>query len=109
VLVAGVDGALEVAGTGDTFCARAQDGSVRCWGSDHDGGLGDGVGAPDRCTASDGSTIGCALAPHAIRALDAIDLSARAGTFCAARRDGSVACWGRGYGELPMPVPSPTM
>lgn len=104
--LSGVEQPIEVAGTRDTFCARLASGAVLCWGSDEDGRLGDGVGAPDKCTTPDGSQIRCALAPTPVRALDAIDLDGRGGAFCAARRDGGVSCWGRGYGELAIDVGS---
>jgi serine/threonine-protein kinase len=100
-----IDGALELAATGDTFCARTGSGSVYCWGSDATGALGDGVGAPDACTDASGGAVRCARRPTRVRGLDAIDLDARAGTFCAARRDGGVSCWGATHGSRPQAIP----
>jgi hypothetical protein len=91
---------IEIAGTGDTTCARELSGRVLCWGSDENGALGDGVGAPGLC----GETP-CARTPSPIGGLtDAVDLDARAGTFCAVRRGGAIVCWGAGYAALPTDV-----
>lgn len=103
--VEGVVEPIEISGTRETMCAREQSGRILCWGSDADGGLGDGAGSPMRCDGIDAADTGCARSPVAVIGVtDAIDLDARAGTFCAVRRAGSVACWGRGWGDAPTEV-----
>ncbi len=71
------------AGEGHT-CARADDGSVWCWGDNDAGQLGDGTDR-DRDT------------PAQVRGLtEAVEIAAGSQHTCARRRDGSVLCWGRG-------------
>jgi alpha-tubulin suppressor-like RCC1 family protein len=68
---------------GDSFsCARRSSGTVVCWGSAHNGELGDGSSAEadQPITVSNIS--------------DAVSVAAGKGFSCAAERNGSVWCWG---------------
>src|SRR5262249_35829985 len=64
-------------------CARMSDGTVRCWGSDESGQLGDGK-------ARDAGLAG----PVVARVKDVVELDAAGASTCARRSDGSVHCWG---------------
>jgi alpha-tubulin suppressor-like RCC1 family protein len=81
---------------GDDFtCARIDDGSLRCWGQNNVGQLGQG----------NGNLIGDNEAPSAGMAVDvggvAIQVSAGGVHACAVLEDYSVSCWGDGgQGQL---------
>src|SRR5580704_3394379 len=65
-------------------CAVRGDGSVRCWGRNAEGQLGDGT-AEMRSTPV--TVVGVA---------DVVELALGANSSCALRRDGRVLCWGAG-------------
>jgi alpha-tubulin suppressor-like RCC1 family protein len=70
---------------GDGFtCALLADRSVRCWGIDGDGELGDGL--PKSATRAPAGVVGLGRPASAI--------SAGVGHTCALLDDGSVRCWG---------------
>jgi alpha-tubulin suppressor-like RCC1 family protein len=76
---------------GDNFtCARLDDGSIRCWGANNAGQLGQGNTAE----------IGNDEAPSAGMAVDvgglALEVSAGGSHVCAVLEDYSVVCWGEG-------------
>ena len=77
------------AGTGFT-CARRADGTVRCWGTNQFGQLGDDT------------TAGPRFLPVAVSGLTgAIRIAAGATHACALRGGGSMVCWGgNGQGQL---------
>ena len=78
-------GVVEVSAGGEHLCARFENGSVRCWGADDRGQLGDG--------GTETST-----AP-ALTGFARVVLGERHG--CALRSDGSVWCWGANdFGQL---------
>ncbi len=82
--------AEEVAAGGSNFnCARLGDRTVRCWGANPYGQLGDG--------STNNSTT-----PVAVQGLtDVAQVSAGLTHVCAVRGDGAVLCWGRNtYGQL---------
>ena len=92
--VSGIDGsangsAISVAATSEHTCSLMNDGSVRCFGSNSDGQLGDG-------TTSDSCYPIAAQLPIAATAI------AVGGQFsCALTIAGSIHCWGtNGYGQL---------
>jgi len=90
VPVAGLDGTTTI-GAGDDFsCARKDDGTVRCWGSNQVGSLGDGTGsstAPDNPTPAQVAGILSAGG-------DAADFGMDDETGCVRTTDGSLYCWG---------------
>ncbi|HVJ92153.1 MAG TPA: hypothetical protein VM580_20275, partial [Labilithrix sp.] len=72
----------ELAAGGDHTCALVEDGSVRCWGRNDAGQLGD-------ATTNDASE------PVSVAELhDAIQVVAGLRHTCALLRNGTVACWG---------------
>lgn len=90
VVIAGLDQVEQiVASRGEMYdrgesstCARRADGSVRCWGANTVGQLGDGT--------FDDST-----APVAVGGIDdATDLAVALGHACASTAEGTVVCWG---------------
>ncbi len=89
VAVSGLTDALEVSVSSRRTCARRSSGAVVCWGSNIDGGLGDGT-TTDR------------YVPVAVTGLtDAIEISGDNGHTCVVRASGGVACWGwNGDGQL---------
>ncbi len=80
---------VQLAGAGNSMCARRASGGVACWGAGLNGVLGNG-GSADQHT------------PTAVFGLtDAADISLGLTDACAARRTGEVVCWGlNAYGEL---------
>ena len=88
-LRAGLRGVASVAAGDRQTCALLTDHSVRCWGANEAGQLGDGT-ATGR------------LAPVTVRTLvDAIAVAAGADRTCAIRSTGVAACWGSNqYGQL---------
>ena len=78
-----------VAGTAHT-CARQSNGTVRCWGLNDFGQIGDGNAASPRFTP----------APSVV-CTDAVKIAAGASHTCAVRGGGIMSCWGaNGHGEL---------
>lgn len=81
-------GISSISAGGDHTCALIDDGSIRCWGDNSVGQLGNGTLAP-----TDLSTV--------VGVSDAIAVSAGRQHSCAIRSDRSVLCWGYGNnGEL---------
>lgn len=82
-------GAAQVVAGSHHTCARMLDGTVRCWGRNYEGQLGDGT--MERRTV-----------PTLVAGLTDVEaLSARAGHTCARTREGAVWCWGENYwGQL---------
>lgn len=77
--------AVELVAGSTHFCARLDDGSVRCWGDNTRGALGGGEEVP----------VEVGIAPVAVlNVSNATQISAAAGTTCARISDGSVRCWG---------------
>jgi alpha-tubulin suppressor-like RCC1 family protein len=91
--------ALQLTAGGIQTCARLDDGSVKCWGSNNFGQLGLG----DTQARGDGpGEMGAAL-PAVNLGAGRTALQLTAGVFhtCAKLDDGSVKCWGRNfYGQL---------
>jgi alpha-tubulin suppressor-like RCC1 family protein/Ca2+-binding RTX toxin-like protein len=83
--VVGLTGAIAIATSGHHTCAILVEGSLRCWGANSYGQLGDGT-TDDRFT------------PVAVVGLPAPVRSVSLGYnfTCALLTDGSVWCWGRG-------------
>lgn len=77
-----LDGVAEIAVGAQHACARLNDGTVRCWGSNWAGQLGDGT-TTDRVTAV--AVIGLA---------NVAEIALGAAFSCARLEDATVACWG---------------
>ncbi|RJQ54728.1 MAG: hypothetical protein C4526_04935 [Nitrospiraceae bacterium] len=89
VAVSGIDNAVAIDAEGHHTCALLADGTVRCWGYNAYGELGDG-------------TRNTAFTPVAVNGIDtATAIDSGRDFSCALLADGSVKCWGKGeYGSL---------
>ncbi len=105
VPVAGLVGAAQVVVGLDSTCARMNDGTVRCWGSNIYHQLGVGHAGDEDCGGTP-----CRLRPAPVPGLtDIVHLASSRFTYCAARRDGSVWCWGTiGFPAAIPTRPAPT-
>ncbi|APR88399.1 regulator of chromosome condensation RCC1 [Minicystis rosea] len=80
--VAGLIGAAGIVAGGRHACARMRDHTLRCWGSNDRGQLGDG-------------TKTSRFAPASVKSLANVDVVVTAGdTTCAGESAGKVHCWG---------------
>jgi alpha-tubulin suppressor-like RCC1 family protein len=103
--VVGLHDVAQLALGGYFSCARLVDGSVKCWGADVEGELGDGQQSVVPVTT-----------PRLVRGLSADVVEITAGGFhaCARLASGSVMCWGAhlsaaiGDGMPGSPLASPT-
>ncbi len=83
----GVSGASSVAaGHGGHTCALLTDRTVRCWGTNSVGQVGDG------------STSNAVTTPVAAAGIsDVVAIATGGGATCAVLGDGSMSCWGQGF------------
>lgn len=87
--VQGLDQARAVSVGGSHACALRSDGTVRCWGSNSNGQIGDGT-ALLRATATSVPAVS-----------NVVSLSSGSSHTCAATATGEVWCWGANtYGQL---------
>ena len=86
----GIATAVQVSAGALSACARLSSGSVRCWGSNHFGQLGDGTTTDRR-------------SPVAVKGLPGPVTQVQLGNSrsCVRRADGTVWCWGSPGGYLP--------
>lgn len=78
---------VQIAAGGEHHCARLSDGTVRCWGSNYHGELGDG----------EGEWGASSIKPKEISGLaNVIDIAAGGWQSCARFEDGTIECWGAG-------------
>src|SRR2546425_338952 len=90
--------ALAVAARGYHSCALLGDGTVRCWGRNVDGQLGDGTTAPLNCSPGSG---GSSTPVQVIGITSAAAVIAGGYHTWALLADGTAWCWGRsGDGQL---------
>ncbi len=72
-------------------------GFVACWGDNSVGEVGSGTTSSSPVTTP-------TLIPEASKVVNVVQVAAGGWTSCARRRDGSVYCWGAGYGATPEQV-----
>jgi alpha-tubulin suppressor-like RCC1 family protein len=88
-------GVAQVAAGDMHSCARKQDGTVRCWGDNFYGQLGDGTGVDSTRPVEVDDTAGVG------RLRGVVQIASEYSHSCARRADGSVRCWGwNRYGQL---------
>ena len=92
--VPALDGARQIVVGARHACARMADGTVRCWGDNTLGQIGDG-------TASKRST-----PTPALKVTDVVSVAAGGYHTCALRRDSTVVCWGINENGQAGPGPS---
>jgi len=97
VRVTGITTAIAVTAGGFHTCALLQDGTVRCWGENDFGQLGNGTADPVAGTPSTFNPT-----PVTVSGITtAVAISAGGWHTCALLRDGTVQCWGQNtYGQL---------
>lgn len=89
VLVQGMTGAVEVAAGRSHACARRANGTIRCWGSNASGQLGDGTNTPHYTAVND------------VTGLTGQVGIATGGSHTCSHGNGAGWCWGEnGYGQL---------
>lgn len=77
----------------DHTCARMLDGTVKCWGQDFNGQLGDGVSVDGGTPEPQDS-----LNPKSVAGVnDAIAIASGTDHTCIARKSGKVSCWGSNF------------
>jgi alpha-tubulin suppressor-like RCC1 family protein len=108
VTVSGLTGATAIAAGQNFTCAIVSGGSVKCWGDNGSGELGNGqatntAGAGSETTGPEEcDNAACSTTPVAVLDVTgATALAAGDGVACALASAGKVYCWGtNGYGEL---------
>ena len=93
--VPGLAGVEQVVASDYATCARTTGGLVRCWGSNQDGELGEGVFSREGPKSAIGHPVAVRLT------LPAVDVQGGGSSFCARLSDGSIACWGSNeFGQI---------
>jgi alpha-tubulin suppressor-like RCC1 family protein len=99
--------AVEIASGDHHFCARLNDGTVRCWGDNEHGQLG------STNPVDAGSDAGVNQRPRAVSGLNGVvvtQISAAASVACARVDDGGVRCWGDNrHAELGLSAKDPVV
>ena len=95
--VAGIAGAAAVATSENHTCAVMEDGTVRCWGNNSSGQLGNGRSGINRDDRSENTA-----APVAVMGIDdATEIATGWDHTCALVEDSTVSCWGsNSFGQL---------
>ena len=96
--VVGLAGVAQIAAGGLHTCARMNDGTVQCWGSDADGELG--FNSKETCNGTEAEP--CATRATPVPGLDhVVEIALGRRHSCARLDGGAVKCWGwNGYGQL---------
>jgi len=92
VAVVGITGAAAVSSGYEHACALLGDHSMRCWGRNVDGQLGDGTRAPLDCVPG---SCGSSTPVRVVGITSADAITAGAYHTCALLPDRTVQCWGR--------------
>jgi len=92
VAVVGITGAAAVSSGYEHACALLGDHSMRCWGRNVDGQLGDGTRAPLDCVPG---SCGSSTPMRVVGITSADAITAGAYHTCALLSDRTVQCWGR--------------
>jgi alpha-tubulin suppressor-like RCC1 family protein len=92
-LVAGLSGVIQIDTGGNHTCAVLANGTVACWGDNHEGQLGN---------ATNNFTDGANPAPTVVAGLTGVtQINTGYGHTCALLTNGTVTCWGdNSAGEL---------
>ena len=94
VTVSGITTAVAISAGGWYTCALLQDGTVRCWGDNTYGELGNGAAL---LSPSPGSPVTPTPTPVTVSGITtAVAIEAGVFHMCAILRDGTLQCWGRG-------------
>lgn len=89
VSISGVSNAVSVTNANGADCALLSDGTIKCWGNNFNGQLGDG------------STQDSLTPVSVLDVSNAVSLSSGYGSDCAVLSDGTIKCWGdNSYGAL---------
>jgi alpha-tubulin suppressor-like RCC1 family protein len=98
VSVAGISSVIAIAAGEDHTCALLSDGTLKCWGRNHKGQLGNGTNiGPESCTIIGpyGRPYACSTTPVDVSGIsDATAVTAGGTHTCARLSDGHVKCWG---------------
>lgn len=90
--VVGIDNAVSISVKNDNGCALIGDGTVRCWGANYDGELGNGT------------TVSSTRAVQASGITGAVAVEVGSWHGCALLQEGALKCWGSNWnGELGNP------
>jgi alpha-tubulin suppressor-like RCC1 family protein len=90
MLVSGMTGAVQVQTGRTQSCARRANGTVRCWGANSSGQLGDGTFTPQNTAVAD-----------VMNVTGAVDLQTTSSHVCVRNAAGAALCWGdNGYSQL---------
>jgi alpha-tubulin suppressor-like RCC1 family protein len=102
VPISGLSGVAQLTSGQSATCALLLDGTVRCWGLNYAGELGDGIcDGPDQCGGTS-----CSESPVPVLLTGATTIRCQETHCCAIVSDGSVQCWGdNGSGELGTSTP----
>jgi cysteine-rich repeat protein len=116
--VSGMTDAVSVATGGGWYhenswghsCALRGDGTIRCWGANNEGQLGTTTTESDVCLTCPNDMIPnevpCSVVPIEVQDIvGALAVAANGDYTCAIPGDGTVKCWGEGYGSVPIALP----
>ena len=103
VMVTGLSGVMAVSAGFVNTCALISDGTVKCWGYNFDGELGNGTSTgPESCLVAPPFYQPCSTIPVTVGGLSGVTAISVAFYYtCALLSGGTVQCWGRNdHGQL---------